>query len=304
MALSPLRALASSPIDIVVPYAPGGTADALARLISQYLGPKLHASVVVLNKAGASGVIGERFVAEARADGLTLLYDATPFAINPSLEKLPFDPQKDLVPVTMVARTPMLLCVPKSSPFHSLQDLIAAAKARPGKLTFGSGGQGTVQYMGAELFCQGAGIKMLHVPYRSGGPALTAIAAGEIDLGFGNLPAVSAQVKGGLMKALAITSPQRNPAFPDVPTIAEAAVPHYQSFEWNGMFAPKGTSREAVEQLQVAVKDVLEMPDVKSRFDSLGSTIVASTPDEFRKFLAEDIVRWSTTVKNAGIHKE
>ena len=158
------------PVSIVVPYAPGGTADALARIIAQHLGPRLNTSVVVVNKAGASGIIGESAVAQATPDGFTVLYDATPLSINPFLQKLPYDPEKDLQPVSLVAVTPMLLAVGKSSPYTTLQELLAAAKQSPGKITFGSGGQGTVQYMGAELFAQGAGIKMLHVPYKSGGP--------------------------------------------------------------------------------------------------------------------------------------
>ena len=292
------------PISIVVPYAPGGTADALARLIAQHLGPKLKTSVIVVNKAGGSGIIGASSVAQANADGYTVLYDATPLSINPHLQKLPFDPQKDLAPVSLVAVTPMLLAVPKSSPYNSLQDLLKAAKAAPGKLTFGSGGQGTVQFMGAELFTQGAGVKMLHVPYKSGGPALMALVGSEVDMGFGNLPALSGHVKNGLVKPLAISSATRHPNYPNVPTIAEAAVKGYESYEWNGIFVPAGTSPEIVNRLQAAVKEVLAQPDVKEKFDSLGSRVVASTPEEFRKYLAVESGKWAQTVKAADIRKE
>jgi len=292
------------PISIVVPYAPGGTADALARLIAQHLGPKLGTSAVVVNKAGASGIIGEQAVAQAAPDGLTVLYDATPMSINPHLQKLPFDPEKDLVPVTMVAVTPMLLTVPKNSPHSSAQDLVKAAKQAPGKLTFGSGGQGTVQYMAPELFNQAAGIQMLHIPYKSGGLAITAAIAGEIDMGFFNLPAASGHVKGGTLRPLAITSAQRNPLFPDVPTIAEVIGKPYEAYEWNGVFVPKGTSPEIVNRLYTALRDVLALPDVKAKFDGLGSRIVASQPEEFRKHLAAESARWAATVKAAGIKKE
>ena len=291
-------------VSIVVPYAPGGTADALARLIAQQLGPRLKTPVVVLNKAGASGIIGQSAVAQAAADGYTVLYDATPLSINPHLQKLPYDPEKDLQPVTLVGVTPMLVAVPKNSPFNTLQDLISAAKQAPGKLTFGSGGQGTVQYMGAELFSQGAGIKLVHVPYKSGGPALMAIAGGEIDLGFGNLPALSGQVKNGLVKPLAITSAARNPAFPNVPTISESGVKGYESLEWNGMFVPGATPADIASQLSTAVRDVLAQPDIRAKFESLGSRIVASSPEEFRKFFAAELARWAATVKSAGIQKE
>lgn len=294
----------NKPITLVVPYAPGGTADALARVLAQHLGTRLKVSVVVLNKAGASGVIGAASVAQAPADGYTVLYDATPLSINPHLQKLPFDAAKDLQPVALVGVTPMLVVVPKNSPNNTLQELIAAAAKASGKLTFCSGGQGTVQYMGAELFNQGVGIKMLHVPYRAGGLALQAILAGEVDMGFFNLPALSSHIKGGALKPLAITSAKRNPLFPNVPTISEAGVKNYEVYEWNGMFVPSTTPAEIVTRLNTAVREVLAMPEVKARFDALGSEIVGSQPDEFRKRLAAESARWAETIKAAGIKKE
>ncbi len=294
----------NKPITLVVPYAPGGTADALARVLAQHLGTRLKVSVVVLNKAGASGVIGAASVAQAPADGYTVLYDATPLSMNPHLQKLPFDAAKDLQPVALVGVTPMLVVVPKNSPYNTLQELIAAAAKASGKLTFCSGGQGTVQYMGAELFNQGVGIKMLHVPYRAGGLALQAILAGEVDMGFFNLPALSSHIKGGALKPLAITSAKRNPLFPNVPTISEAGVKNYEVYEWNGMFVPSTTPAEIVTRLNTAVREVLAMPEVKARFDALGSEIVGSQPDEFRKRLAAESARWAETIKAAGIKKE
>lgn len=291
-------------VSIVVPYAPGGTADALARLIAQHLGPKLATSVVVVNKAGASGIIGAQAVAQATPDGLTVLYDATPLSINPHLQKMPFDSEKDLIPVTQVGVTPMLMTVPKNSPYASGQDLIKAAKAAPGKLNFGSGGQGTVQYMAAELMNQSAGVAMLHIPYKSGGLAITGTLAGEVDMGFFNLPAASGHVKGGLLKALAITSAQRNPLFPDVPTVAEVIGKPYESYEWNGVFLPRGTPADIVNRLNAALREVLTTPEIKAKFDSLGSRIVASSPEDFRKYLSAESGRWAATVKAAGIKKE
>lgn len=292
------------PIQIVVPYAPGGTADALARLVAEHLGPKLGTTAVVMNKAGASGVIGQGEVVRAAADGYTVLYDATPLAINPHLQKLPFDPQKDLQPVALVALTPMLVVVHKNSPHQTVQDLVKAGKQAPGKLSFGSGGQGTVQYMGAELFAQAAGVQALHVPYKSGGPALTAAIGGEIDFGFFNLPALAAHVKGGALRPLAITAAARHPNHPDVPTLAEAGIKGYEVYEWNGIFAPAATPRDIVVRLHAALREVLAMPEVKARFDALGSRIVASSPEDFRQFLADEHKRWAATVKAAGIKKE
>ena len=292
------------PVTLIVPYAPGGSADALARVIATKMGPRLGTTLVVDNRAGASGTIGAGVVARAAADGYTLLYDATPYSINPHLQKLPFDPDKDLQPLSLVAVTPMLVAVPKTSPYNTLPDLIKAARQSPGKLTFGSGGQGTVQYMGAELFAQKAGIQMTHVPYKSGGPFIQAILSGEIDLGFANAPALGAHVKSGMVKPLAITAGARHAAYPDVPTIGESAVKGYEVYEWNGLFVPAGTPADIVTALQAAVRDVMARPEVKERFDALGTRIVASSPDEFRKFLAAERARWAETVKAAGIKKE
>lgn len=292
------------PINVVVPYAPGGTADALARLIAQHLGPRLGTSAVVVNRAGASGVIGAQSVAQAAPDGLTVLYDATPLSINPHLQKLPFDAEKDLVPVTLVGVTPMLMTVPKASPHSTATDLIRAARQAPGKLTFGSGGQGTVQYMAPELFNQAVGIQLLHVPYKSGGNAITAAIAGEVDMGFFNLPAISAHVKSGTLKPLGITAAQRHPLFPDVPTLAEVMGKPYESYEWNGVFVPRGTPADVIARLNAALREVLALADVKARFDALGSTIVASSSEDFRKHLGAESARWAITVKAAGIKKE
>ena len=291
-------------LSIVVPYAPGGTADALARLIAQHLGPKLGTSVVVVNKAGASGVIGAQGVAQASPDGFTVLYDATPFSINPHLQKLPYDADKDLIPVTQVAVTPMLLTVAKTSPYATAADLMKTAKAAPGKLTFASGGQGTVQYMAPELMNQAAGVSMLHIPYKSGGLAITGTIAAEVDMGFFNLPAISGHVKNGLVKALAITSAQRNPLFPDVPTVAEVIGKPYEAYEWNGVFLPQRTPADIVNRLNAALREVLASPEIKAKFDSLGSRVVASSPAEFRKYLNAESGRWAATVKAAGIKKE
>lgn len=291
-------------VSMVVPYAPGGTADALARLIAQHLGPKLGTSVVVVNKAGASGIIGAQAVAQASPDGFTVLYDATPFSINPHLQKLPYDAEKDLIPVTQVGVTPMLMTVPKTSPYATAADLIKAGKAAPGKLNFASGGQGTVQYMAPELMNQAAGVNMLHIPYKSGGLAITGTIAGEVDMGFFNLPAISGHVKSGTVKALAITSAQRNPLFPDVPTVAEVIGKPYESYEWNGIFLPRGTPAEIVNRLNAALREVLATPEIKAKFDSLGSRIVASSPEDFRKYLTAESGRWAATVKAAGIKKE
>lgn len=293
-----------SPISIVLPYAPGGAADTLLRFLSQHLSTKLNNPVIVVNKSGASGIIGQNSVVQAKADGYTLLYDATPYSINPLLQKLNYDPQTDLIPVTQVSDTAMLLVVPKNSPYNSIQDVIKAARANPGKLTFGSGGQGTVQFMAGELFSQGAGVNMLHIPFKSGGPAIIAVVGGQVDMMFSNLPAISNLVNKGELKALAITSTQRHPNFPNVPTVEESGIKGYSAYEWNGIFAPKGTSHEIINTLQRAIKAVLDQPEVKERFDALGTTRVGSTPEEFKKYLAEETAKWAKVVKQANIQPQ
>lgn len=290
-------------LQIIVPYAPGGTADALARLLAEHLGPKLGTTVMVLNKAGASGTLGEAEAARAPADGYTLLYTATPYSINPHLQKLPYDP-KDLQPVTQVAVAPMFLAVGKNSPYKTLPELIKAGKQAPAKLNFSSGGQGTVQYMGAELMLQALGVKATHVPYKSGGPALQAIMAGEVDFGFGNVSALAGHVKGGLVRPLAITSATRNPNYADVPTVAEGGAKGYEVHEWNGIFAPAGTPREIVQRLNTALREVLESTPVKARIYALGARVVASSSADFQQFLVNEGQRWGATVKAAGIRKE
>jgi tripartite-type tricarboxylate transporter receptor subunit TctC len=289
------------PINLVVPYAPGGTADSLARLIAHQLGQKLNQSVVVENKSGASGMIGEAYVAHAKPDGYTVLYDATPLAINPALRKMSFDPAKDLMPLTLVSVTPNILVVPASSKLKSVADLVKTAKADPGKLTFTSGGTGTEQFMAGELFRQGWGIDMLHVPYKSGGPAIMATVAGQVNMMFPNISSALALVKQGKLRALAVTSPKRNPLLPDTPTMAESGLPGFQTYEWNGMLVPKGTPKEIVQKLQATIREVLQEPDVKAKFNAVGNEVVASTQEDFQKYLTEDFAKWAGVVKKAHI---
>ncbi|OWT64099.1 Bug family tripartite tricarboxylate transporter substrate binding protein [Candidimonas nitroreducens] len=289
------------PINFVVPYAPGGTADSLARLIAHHLGQKLNQSVVVENKSGASGMIGEAYVAHAKPDGYTVLYDATPLAINPALRKMSFDPAKDLMPLTLVSVTPNILVVPENSKLKSVADLVKAAKADPGKLTFTSGGTGTEQFMAGELFRQGWGIDMLHVPYKSGGPAIMATVAGQVNMMFPNISSALALVKQGKLRALAITSPKRNPLLPDTPTVAESGLPGFQTYEWNGMLVPKGTPKAIVQKLQASIREVLQEPEVKAKFNSVGNEVVASTQEDFQKYLTEDFAKWANVVKKAHI---
>ncbi|ANY63020.1 LacI family transcriptional regulator [Comamonas aquatica] len=289
------------PITIVVPYAPGGAADAVARLVATRLGAKLGGSVIVDNKAGASGTIGASFVAKAPADGYTMLYDATPYSINPHLfPKMPYAANA-LQPLSLVMLAPNMLIVKADSPFKNVSDLIAKAKAQPGKINFASGGSGTVQRLAAELFRQQLGLDMVHVPYKSGGPAITDVMAGQVDFMFSNISASYPHVSGGKLRALAVSSSERAKRLPDVPTVAETAIPGYEAYEWNGMFLPSGVPAPVATKLQQALQDVLKEDEVKQRLADLGAQPIGSTPAEFAAFLKKEDAKWGEVVRKGHI---
>ncbi len=289
------------PITIVVPYAPGGAADAVARVIATRMGEKLGGSVIVDNKPGASGTIGESFVAKAPADGYTMLYDATPYSINPHLfPKMPYA-STALQPLSLVLLAPNVLIVKADSPFKNVNDLVAKAKAQPGKLNFASGGSGTVQRLAAELFRQQLGLDMVHVPYKSGGPAIADVMGGQVDFMFGTVAATYPLVSGGKLRALAVSAPERSRRLPDVPTVAEAAIPGYEAYEWNGVFLPAGTPAPIAAQLQQALAEVLKEDDVRQRLTDLGAQPIGSTPAEFAAFLKKEDAKWGGVVKKGNI---
>lgn len=289
------------PITIVVPYAPGGAADAVARVLATRLGARLGASVIVDNKAGASGTIGASYVAKANADGYTLLYDATPYSINPHLfPKMPYAANA-LQPLSLVLLAPNVLIVKADSPIKNINDLVARAKATPGKLNFASGGSGTVQRLAAELMRQQLGLDMVHVPYKSGGPAITDVMAGQVDFMFGTVAATYPHVSGGKLRALAVSAPERSKRMPDVPTVAETVVPGYEAYEWNGMFLPAGTPEPIAARLRQAVQDVMQEDEVKQRLADIGAQPVGSTPAEFAAFLKKEDAKWGEVVRKGHI---
>ncbi|MDE2604804.1 MAG: tripartite tricarboxylate transporter substrate binding protein [Burkholderiales bacterium] len=288
-------------ITIVVPYAPGGAADALARIVAASMATKLGTSVIIDNRAGASGTMGEAFVAKAPADGYTLLYTATPYSINPHLfPHMPYAPGA-LQPLSLVSLAANVLIVKGDSPYKNVQDLIAKAKAHPGKVNFASGGSGTVQRMAAELFRQKLNLDMVHVPYKSGGPAITDVMGGQVDFMFGTVAATSAHIDAGKLKALAVTSPKRSPRLPAVPTVAETVIPGYEVYEWNGMFLPAGTPPDVVAKLQKAVAETMQEPDVRKRITGLGADPVGSTPAQFADYLKKEDAKWAEVVRKGNI---
>ncbi|WP_295380395.1 tripartite tricarboxylate transporter substrate binding protein [uncultured Pseudacidovorax sp.] len=289
------------PITIVVPYAPGGAADAMARVIAAKLGPKLGTSVIVDNRAGASGTIGAAYAAKAAPDGYTVLYDATPYAINPHLfPRMPYAADA-LQPLSLVLTMPNMLVTKADSPYKSVADLVAAAKAQPHKINFASGGAGTVQRLAAELFRQKLGLDMVHVPYKSGGPAITDTMAGQVDFMFATVAASYPLVSSGKLRALAATSPQRSPRLPDVPTVAETVVPGYEAYEWNGMLLPAKTPKAIADQLQQALAEVLQDEEVQQRMKDLGAQPIGSTPAAFADFLKKEDAKWGEVVRRGDI---
>lgn len=288
-------------ITIVVPYAPGGAADALARVLAARMGARLGTSVIVDNRAGASGTIGAASVAKAPADGYTMLYDATPYSINPHLfPKMPYAANA-LQPLSLVSLAPNVLIVKADSPYKDVKDLIARAKAQPGKVNFASGGSGTVQRLASELFRQKLNLDMVHVPYKSGGPAITDVMGGQVDFMFGTVAATSPLIDGGKLRALAISSPKRSQRLPNVPTVAETVIPGYEVYEWNGVFLPAGTPREVVAKLQKAVSESLQEEEVKKRFSDVGAQPVGSTPAQFADYLKKEDAKWGEVVRKGNI---
>ncbi|MDA8449527.1 tripartite tricarboxylate transporter substrate binding protein [Acidovorax sp. NCPPB 3859] len=289
------------PVTIVVPYAPGGAADAVARVIATRMGAKLGTSVIVDNKAGASGTIGASFVAKAPADGYTMLYDATPYSINPHLfPRMPYA-STALQPLSLVLLAPNVLIVKADSPLKTVDDLVARAKAQPGRLNFASGGSGTVQRLAAELFRQQLGLDMVHVPYKSGGPAIADVMGGQVDFMFGTVAATYPLITGGKLRALAVSAPERSKRLPDVPTVAEAAIPGYEAYEWNGVFLPAGTPAPIAAQLQQALAEVLKEDEVRQRLTDLGAQPIGSTPAEFATFLKKEDAKWGEVVRKGHI---
>lgn len=294
----------SHPIRIAVGYAPGGTTDILSRILGAHLTQSLGQQVIVDNRPGAAAQIASNIVAKATPDGHTLLMTPSgSHTVNPSLyksKKLPYDTLKDFAPITLVAWVTNLIVTHPASPINTLQDLITAAKAKPGQLTYASSGNGTVAHLSAEMLKVLAGIAMVHVPYKGGGPALAAIATNETSVMFAALPSATPFLHSKRIKPLAVTSPQRVSVLPDVPTVAEAGVPGIGVMEWYGVFAPAGTPRAIIEKLNAEIVRVVKKPEVQARFIELGADPVGNSPREFAKQVESDVAMWTRIVESSG----
>lgn len=300
--LSAQAAWPDKPVKLVVPYAAGGAADALARVVATELGIRLKQQVVVENKGGGGGTIGAQSVAQAAADGYTFLYDATSFAVNPSLfPKLGFSYTKDFAPVSMVARIPTLLVVPATSPVNSVADLVRLARAHPGKLSYASAGNGGAAHLSGELFKQGHRIFMLHVPYKGGAPALTDVAGGQIDMMFSAVTTSGPLVRSGRLKAIATAFDRRIESMPELPTVAEAGLPGFSAYEWNAIFAPRGTPADIVNRMETEMRNVLSAPAVRDRLSAMGALPATAGAKELGAFVEAESAKWSAVIKASGI---
>jgi tripartite-type tricarboxylate transporter receptor subunit TctC len=292
----------SKPIKIIVPFAPGGNVDVTARLIAPALTEALKQPVVVENKPGAAGVIGADYVVRAPADGYTLLMGSnSTFSVAPSLNpKNPYNPAKDFAPVISIASTPFLLVVNPSGP-KTLAELVAQAKAAPGKLTMASAGTGSSNHLVGELFQDLAGVKFTHVPYKGSNPAISDVMGGQVDMHFDQVTSAGNHVAAGKLRALLVTSKDRTPMLPDVPTAAEAGFPSFGPINVTGLIAPAGTPREIVAMLNSAMQKVLQRADVKEKFAGVGAVTTGGAPEEFAAYIAADLARWTQVVKDANV---
>jgi len=293
----------SKPITYVVPFPTGGTTDTLARLLAQRLGTALGTTVVVDNKPGAGGNIGSEFAARAAPDGYTILGGTiSSHAINVSLySKLGYDPVKSFAPITLIGSNPNVLVVPASSPYKSVGDIVAAAKASPGSIAFASAGNGTSQHLSGELFKTLAKVDLVHVPYKGSAPAIQDVMSGQVPMMFDTSVVAGPHIQSGKLRALAVTSGKRAAAFPNVPTVAEAGVPGYELVSWQAIFAPANTPQPILDRLYNEVVKILKAPDMQERLASLGMEASGMSPAEFTTFQKAEIEKWAKVVKAANV---
>jgi tripartite-type tricarboxylate transporter receptor subunit TctC len=291
---------------MVIPFAPGASNDITARLIAPKLSDALGQSVVVDNRGGAGGVLGADLVAKSQPDGYTLLMGSPgPLTVNPALlPNLPYQPKRDFVPVTLLAIVPSILEVNPALPVKSVQELIALARATPGKLNYASAGVGSVPHLAGELFKLLAKVEIVHVPYKGSSPAITDLMGGQVSMFFDNMASAVPYVKAGRLRALAITSPKRSAVMPDLPTMIEGGVPGYEAYSWNGVVAPAGTPPTAVKRLAAEIAAVLASPEIREKMKGLGAEVVASSPAEFASFMEKESAKWGRVVREANIKPE
>jgi tripartite-type tricarboxylate transporter receptor subunit TctC len=291
----------TKPVRIIAPFAPGGGTDFIARLIAQKLTERLGQQVIVENKPGAGGNLGAEFAVKSAPDGYTLLLVAGSYTVNPSLYKLSFDPVNDITPIIQLSQGPFVVAVHPSVPANNLKELIELARRQPDKLSYASAGSGSITHLASELFLDMAKIKIVHIPYKGTGPALNDTIAGSTQLIFGSVSTTLQFIKSGRLRGLAVTTPKRIPALPDLPTVAEAGAPGYEVVLWHGLVAPKGVPRPIVDRLNREANEVLKAKEMEELLATDGVAPAGGTPEQFRAVIKADIERWRGVVKQANI---
>jgi tripartite-type tricarboxylate transporter receptor subunit TctC len=304
--LAPTSAMAqdfpTKPIRLIVPFPPGGPNDIIARVIGQRMSELTKQPVVIDNRGGQGGVLGTDAVAKAQPDGYTIaISSAGALAISPSMEKVAYDTQRDLAPVTLVATVPEMLVVATNVPAHNMADLIALAKAQPGKLNFASSGPGSLPHLAGELLKLTAKIDLVHVPYRGAAPAVNDLLGQQVQMAFLDLPVLLPQIKAGALRGIAIGSPQRAPTAMEVPTTAEAGMPELRVENWYGMVAPAGTPPAIVAALNRIATEAMADASVKEKLASQGAELIGDSPEHFRGFIESEIAKWAKVIKDAGV---
>jgi tripartite-type tricarboxylate transporter receptor subunit TctC len=290
------------PIRIVVPFAPGGGTDLISRTLAHEMSKELGQSVIIENKPGAGTIIGTDAVAKSAPDGYTLVMSTLAHAVNPSMmAKLPYSTDKDFAPVVLIGRSPNILVVKPDSAYKTVKDILAAAAANPGKLTFASQGNGTSAHLSGELFKHLGKVDLTHVPYRGAGPALTDLLGGQVDMMFGTAAAVGTFLESGKLRAIAVTTAERSPAHPSLPTVAEGGLPGFLAESWYGLYAPAGTPPEVLARLNEAARKAAHSATFRQRVESEGLVVSAGAPEEFDRYVRAEIERWALIVKAAGI---
>jgi tripartite-type tricarboxylate transporter receptor subunit TctC len=289
------------PVRLIIPFPPGGSNDVVGRMVAQQLSGKLGQQVYVDNRGGAGGTIGTEACAVAAPDGYTLCIVSIAHAVNPALHTLKYDPIKSFTPISILATGPNVLVVNPESPIKSVKDLLAAAKENPGKLNYASAGIGSFQHLGAELFKLMAGVNIVHVPYKGGGPAMQDVIAGHVKIMFSSLVQTTPFIKSGQLRALGTGGAKRNPVLPDVPTIAEGGVPDYVADNWWGIVAPAGTPTPIIDKVYAAAQAALKAPELQAQFEREGAASVAMSSADFGDYIKKEIAKWALVVKEGKI---
>ncbi|MGE5465738.1 MAG: tripartite tricarboxylate transporter substrate binding protein [Methanocella sp.] len=297
----PAQTFPSKPIRIVVPFAPGGGADIIARMLGQKMGETWGQQIVVDNRAGASGNIGAEIVAKSPADGYTLLMASSALAINPSVYRsVPYDPVKDFAPITQPGLLPNILVVHPSLPVRTTRDLVALAKSKPGQLSYASAGAGTGTHLAAEMFKLMAGVDLVHVPYKGGGALISDLLGGQVPLTFATLPSVMPYIKAQRLRPIAITTLERWPGLPEVPTMAQSGYKDFEISTWIGLLAPAGTPKDVVAKLNAETVRIVKLPEVRQRFEDLGIQPVADTPEHFALYIRKELEKYAKVARQSG----